>query len=434
MLNPIAFLEAKRDGRSHSEEEIRAFVSEAQAGRVADYQVSAWLMAAFLRGLSEEETAALTLALADSGERVSFPPDWPVVDKHSTGGVGDKATLVCVPLAAAGGARVAKLSGRGLGFTGGTVDKLEAIPGFRTHLPLSDFLAQVERIGCAVSGHSPSLAPAEGLFYSLRDVTGTVPSLPLIVSSILSKKLAGGGRGFVFDVKAGNGAFLPEIERTRELARSLVGLSRRLGRPAVALLSDMDQPLGRMVGNGLEVQEAIRVLRGEGPEDVRDLCVALSGEMLRLAGVASDREAGCRIARSALDSGRGLEVFREMVRAQGGDPRVCDDPEGVLPKARYRETIRSPRSGVVARMEARGIGEAVRLLGGGRMRREDPIDPAVGLRDCRKVGEPVSVGEPLMEVLYDDPSAFAAARGLFVEALAVADAAEPRPLLIERIE
>ena len=324
MFDMISFIERKRDGGVHSAEDLRLFVQGFASGAIPDYQAGAWLMAVYYSGLNEQELTEFTLALARSGEVLSFG-DLRIVDKHSTGGVGDKVTLLLVPLAASCGAKVAKLSGPGLGFTGGTVDKLEAIPGFRTHLPSNLFADQVRRIGCAISGHSADLAPAEGKFYGLRDVTGTVPSLPLICSSIISKKIAGGADSFVFDVKCGGGAFMPDYPSAERLASSLVSLSKSLGKRSMALVTAMEEPLGEWIGNSVEVLEAVSVLRGEGPGDVREVVVNLAGAMVSIDSDMSFEE-GMELADSRLSDGSALEKFAEMVHEQGGDPAICSTP------------------------------------------------------------------------------------------------------------
>lgn len=391
----LPFIETKRDGGEHAPGEMKAFVEALQTGKVKDYQVSAWLMAAFLRGLSPEERRCLTECLADSGQRMELPPSMASVDKHSTGGVGDKTTLVLVPLVASCGVPVAKLSGRGLGFTGGTVDKLEAIPGMRTHLEMSVFRSQVERIGCAVSGHSAELAPAEGKLYALRDVTGTVPSKDLITTSIVSKKIAGGARSFVYDVKWGNGALMERFEEAEELARLLVDLSRSLGHPSRALLTSMEQPLGQWVGNAAEVREAVTILQGGGPASTREVCLALGGEMLCLAGAVPTPEEGERVCGASLAKGNALEKFRQLLEAQGGDPRVADTPEALLPLAEDSLSLAAAGEGWLASIPTRRLGEAVRRLGGGRLTQTDTVDPGVALRLHRNIGDPVSPGEPL---------------------------------------
>ena len=389
------FLETKRDGREHAPGDLEAFVQGLQSGKIPDYQVAAWLMAAFLRGLSGEERRALTEALANSGQRLSLPGGQATVDKHSTGGVGDKTTLVLVPLVASCGVPVAKLSGRGLGFTGGTVDKLDAIPGMRTHLTLEAFRDQVERIGCAVSGRSAALAPAEGKLYALRDVTATVPSKDLITTSIVSKKIAGGARAFVYDVKWGSGALMERYEDAEDLARLLVDLSVSLGHPARALLTDMNQPLGEWVGNAAEVREAVTILQGGGPASTREVCLALGGEMLCLAGAVPTPEEGERVCGASLAKGNALEKFRQLLEAQGGDPRVADTPEALLPLAEDSLSLAAAGEGWLASIPTRRLGEAVRRLGGGRLTQTDTVDPGVALRLHRNIGDPVSPGEPL---------------------------------------
>ncbi|NLM71092.1 MAG: thymidine phosphorylase [Synergistaceae bacterium] len=436
MFDMISFIERKRDGGAHSPREIRDFVREFAAGAVPDYQVGAWLMAVYHSGMNDEELKEFTLALAHSGEVLSFG-DLRIVDKHSTGGVGDKVTLLLVPLAASCGARVAKLSGPGLGFTGGTVDKLEAIPGFQTHLPSERFAEQVKSIGFAISGHSLDLAPAEGKFYALRDVTGTVPSLPLICSSIISKKIAGGADSFVFDVKCGAGAFMTDYESAEKLARSLVSLSRNLGKKCTALITSMDQPLGEWVGNSVEVLEAVSIFRGEGPRDVREVVVNLAGAMISMDSERSFEE-GCELARVKLADGSALEHFRKLVEAQGGDPEVCDRPEELLPIASSVHYVRSPDDSVVRAVDARMIGEGVKRLGGGRMSIDEEIDLSVGVRLIRKKGDEAGRGEPVLEVRYSSEEKLAEALPFFDSAFvferggAVA-AAEERGVILGRV-
>ena len=402
------FLETKRDGREHAPGDLEAFVQGLQSGKIPDYQVAAWLMAAFLRGLSGEERRALTEALANSGQRLSLPGGQATVDKHSTGGVGDKTTLVLVPLVASCGVPVAKLSGRGLGFTGGTVDKLDAIPGMRTHLTLEAFRDQVERIGCAVSGHSAALAPAEGKLYALRDVTATVPSKDLITTSIVSKKIAGGARAFVYDVKWGSGALMERYEDAEDLARLLVDLSVSLGHPARALLTDMNQPLGEWVGNAAEVREALEILSDRGPASTREVTLALGGEMLALAGAAPDPETGRRLCEESLRTGRARDRFGLLLEAQGGDRRILEDPS-LLPLAPETREVRATRSGWLGRVDTRRLGEAVRRLGGGRLAQEDRIDFGAALHLHRSLGDPVSEGDSLVTLHGRNSSSLEAA-------------------------
>jgi len=401
MRSAVSFIESKRDGKSHSREELEAFVESCLSGRIPDYQIAAWLMAVFFRGMDDGELAAFTLALADSGQKVVFPDDIQPVDKHSTGGVGDKTTLVVVPLAAACGVPVAKISGRGLGFTGGTIDKLESIPGFSAHLEMSDFIRQVRTIGCAVSGHSRDLAPAEALFYETRDVTATVPSLPLIASSIISKKIAGGSKSFVFDVKCGSGAFMRDAQEARTLASLLVALAGKTGFPSTAIITGMDQPLGRWVGNAAEVNEAIEVLSGGGPSDTRKLCLEIAGAMIDIGNSATSPGEGFRAAGAALASGKGLERFIAMVTSQGG-AGAFEKPDSRLPLARTVVDILSPGDGVVTACRARSFGEAVRLLGGGRFTKEDSIRYDAAVEVICKKGAKVSRGDVLARLYVPD--------------------------------
>jgi len=396
----------KRDGAALSAEEIGYFVQAYTRGEIADYQASALLMAIYLRGMNEAETAFLTLAMAQSGRMLDLgnaglPPGRPTIDKHSTGGVGDKASLIVVPILASAGALVCKMSGRGLGHTGGTLDKLEAIEGFRVGLTPQEMTDQVARIGACLAGQTDDLAPADKKLYALRDATATVGSLPLIVSSILSKKLAGGAEAFLFDVKAGDGALMKTPDEAHELARALVDGAVRNKRRAVAVLSDMDKPLGRTIGNALEVREAIQLLTpGSGDTDdrrLRELCVFLAGEGLALARLAPNAEAGRAQAVELLESGAALASFRAIIQAQGGAVSVVDAPDS-LPRAPVVATVASPRAGYVTRIGAQSLGEVVVALGGGRARKEDTIDPAVGLVIRAPVGASVAQGDVLAEI------------------------------------
>ncbi len=401
-FNMVEFIEQKRDGKRHSAESISEFVTLFNEGKIPDYQVSAWLMAVYFNGLSEDELVSFTRSIAYSGEVLDLGEHGiNAVDKHSTGGVGDKTSLVVVPLVASCGVAVAKMSGRGLDFTGGTIDKLESIPNFKTHLLTSEFLKQVKSIGCCITGHSLELAPVEGKFYSLRDVTGTVPSVPLICSSIVSKKVAGGSSGFVFDVKFGSGAFMKTKKDAKHLATNLVRLSNLLGKKAAAIVSNMDQPLGVAVGNSLEVIEAIETLKGKGPKDFTELCLWVSAMMLKLGGFSDDIKECFGRVEKALKEGSGLEKFKQMIEYQGGNPDVCDDAS-LLKVADKVYLIKSQTSGYVSKVNALKIGKAVRSLGGGRFKKEDDIDLTVGIRVFKKVGDKVEEGEVVLEIYYND--------------------------------
>ncbi len=428
---PQWMIEKKRDGGALSADEIRAFVAGYTAGTIPDYQMAALAMAIFFRGMTPDETAALTDAMMRSGDTLSFA-GWPrpTADKHSTGGIGDKISLVLGPLAASAGLAVPMISGRGLGLTGGTLDKLEAIPGFNTRLSPDAFRAALSRAGCAIIGQTDRLAPADRKLYALRDVTGTVPSIPLITASILSKKLAEGAASLVLDVKCGRGAFMRTPEQARALADSLLRVGRALGRTMAALITDMEQPLGRTAGNALEVREAVEVLRGGGPADVRSLTLALTARMCLLAGVATDAAAAERDLAARLDDGRALAAFRDMVAAQGGDIRVADDPGAILPAAAVMESLSAPADGWVAGVDAEIIGRVVLQLGAGRRRSDDPIDPAAGVDRLVQCGDRVRRGEPLMRLQAATPDLIAAVRDAARGAVRLADAPVTRPPLI----
>jgi pyrimidine-nucleoside phosphorylase len=426
----------KRDGGELADADLRAVIAGAAAGDIPEYQLSALLMAIVWRGMTTRELVTWTLAMIDSGQRLRWPGlRGPKVDKHSTGGVGDKISLALAPVVAACGVYVPMMAGRALGHTGGTLDKLETIPGFRTRLDPTAFGRVLARAGFVLAGQSATLAPADRVLYALRDATATVESIPLIASSILSKKVAEGADGLVMDVKVGSGAFLPELAQARELARTLIALGRRLGLTVRALLTDMDQPLGEAVGNALEVREVIDVLRGAGPPDVRALTVRLGAEMLVLGGVARDRRAGERAIEAALSSGAGLERLRLGIRLQGGDPRVLDDPDR-LPRARHTRTIRTARPGVVARVDAGAIGRAATLLGAGRLRKEDRIAPGAGILVHAKPGQRLDRGDALCTLAFDDPARARAVRPLLAEAFQIQDPRRrvtPRPLVLETL-
>jgi pyrimidine-nucleoside phosphorylase len=430
-MDARAFLRSKREGHEHAPDELRAFVAAFAAGGIPDYQVSAWLMAAFLNGLSERETAALTEALIHSG-RVF---DWsalgrPSADKHSTGGVGDKISLILAPLVAACGVLVPMVSGRGLGHTGGTLDKLESIPGFSTRLDAAAMRAQLERVGVVMVGQGPDLAPADGKLYALRDVTATVERDYFIVPSIVSKKVAEGANTLVYDVKCGNGAFMSTRGDAASLARRLVATTRGLGRRAAALVTDMSQPLGAACGNALEVAESVEVLKGGGPADVRALTLELAAAMLALAGAEPTTEAGRTRALETLASGAAYERFLALVAAQGGDVKRL---ERGLPSAPVVLEARAARAGRLAAIDTRGLGERIVAMGGGRRAQEDAVDPRVGLVVRRRLGDAVAAGEVLAEVhlAAADPGEAQRVAACFT----IADAAPAAPsLVIERIE
>ena len=388
----------KRDGGELSTEEIQFFVNGFTRGEIPDYQASAWAMAVLFRGMNDRETTDLTMAMAHSGDVLDLRDVVPLtVDKHSTGGVGDKTTFVVEPLVAACGLPVGKMSGRGLGFSGGTLDKIESIPGYRTDLSQKEFKDQLGRIGLVLTGQSGDLAPADGKFYALRDVTGTVPSTPLIAASVMSKKIAGGAQAIVLDVKIGLGAFMATLDAARELSRLMVSIGKLSGREVVCVLSDMNQPLGNAVGNALELKEAIDTLHGKGPADFQEHCLVLASHLLLMGKKATSLEQAHQMAQAALEGGLAWEKFRSLVIAQEGDVRVIDDPR-LLPQAPIVEVVRATRPGFILGIDARQVGEASVELGAGRARKGDPIDHAVGFVFHHKVGEQVAAGEPLFTI------------------------------------
>jgi pyrimidine-nucleoside phosphorylase len=409
-MRAVDIIVKKRDGGELTREEIEFFVAGLTSGEIPDYQVAAWAMAVVFRGMTARETADLTLAMAHSGEVMDLSDAVPfAVDKHSTGGVGDKVTLVVEPLVAASGVPVGKMSGRGLGFSGGTIDKLESIPGFRGSLSMAEFKQQLREIGVVLTGQSADLAPADGRLYALRDVTGTINSVPLIASSVMSKKIAGGAQAIVLDVKAGYGAFMPTVAGAAKLAKLMVDIGGHVGRRVVALISDMNQPLGHAVGNALEVREAIETLHGGGPQDFREHCLEVAGHLLVLAGKAKTLRAARARLENALADGSAFAKFKQLVAAQGGDARVVDVPD-LLPQAPLIETVVSPRSGYLAEVNAREIGLAAVDLGAGRAKKSDSIDHAVGLVVHHKVGDRVQRGEPLFTVHANDAAKLEAAK------------------------
>jgi pyrimidine-nucleoside phosphorylase len=434
-MRAVDIIRKKRDGQPLDEADIKAFVASATSGSWPAYQVSALLMAIVLRGMTAEETAWLTAAMVRSGVRLDLSDiRGPKVDKHSTGGVGDKTSLVLAPLAAACDIVVPMMSGRGLGHTGGTLDKLESIPGFRVALTLEEFRAALRKVGCALIGQTAEIAPADRVLYALRDVTATVESIALISASIMSKKLAEGIGALVMDVKCGRGAFMKDRANARRLAESLVAIGRANGVRTEALLTAMDTPLGRAVGNSLEVIECLETLKGRGPADLEMLSVALAARMLRLGGVAAtDQEAETKI-RAALASGHGLEKLRDIVSQQGGDARVVDDYSR-LPAAPRRAAFTASRSGYLTRLDAEMVGRATMVLGAGRDRVEDVIDPAVGAKVMARPGDGVRSGDTLVELHYRDPSRLGTALDLLRTACTIAD--EPpahQELILETID
>jgi pyrimidine-nucleoside phosphorylase len=424
----VPLIERKRDGGALTPEEWSALVAGYTAGRIPDYQISALLMAVVWRGLERGELAALTDAMIASGQRLSFE-GWttPRIDKHSTGGVGDKVSLVLAPLVAACGVAVPMMSGRGLGHTGGTLDKLEAIPGFRTDIPLAAAKAQLQKLGAVLIGQTPEIAPADKRLYALRDVTGTVAAIPLIAASIMSKKLAEGLTGLVLDVKHGSGAFLPQTELGLELAQTMIALGEDRGCPTVALLTAMDRPLGRACGNALETEEAIMALRGEGPEDLMEVTYALGVEMLLMAKVEPTAAKARQRLENALSSGIAAEKFEQIIEAQGGNPKVVEDPS-VMPQAQAVEVFGARGTGVVTAVEPRTIGRAIVAMGGGRTTVDDTVEPSVGFVITVKPGDKVLSGEPIASVFARDAAGIQIGFDALQRAITVGDKLVERPL------
>lgn len=422
---PQWFIEEKRDGREHADEALRAWVRGVAEGTLPDYQIAAWLMAVYLNGMTARETATLTDAMMRSGRCLAWDGiGRPTADKHSTGGVGDKISLPLAPVCAALGLAVPMISGRGLGLTGGTLDKLESIPGFNVRLGVGDFRRIVAEVGCCLIGQTDDLAPADRRLYALRDVTATVPSVPLIVASIMSKKLAEGASTLLFDVKFGSGAFMGTLPQAKRLAEALIATGRRLGRTCRALLTDMDQPLGRAVGNALEVREARETLAGAGPWDVRALTIEEAAHLAHAAGRFADLGAARQAAARALDSGEAAAIFRRMTLAQGGDP---DAP---LPEARARVAVRAPRAGWVAHVDAKAIGRVVLALGAGRQAVDETPDPAAGVDGLLQQGERVEAGAPLCVLCADGEARASALAEEAAKAFRLADAPPPRRTLV----
>lgn len=429
----IDVIRKKRDGLELSSSDVQGLVTAYTKGEIPDYQVSAWLMAVVLRGMTRAETAVLTDAMLRSGEVLDLSAvPARKVDKHSTGGVGDKTSLVLAPLAAAAGVAVPMISGRGLGHTGGTLDKLESIPGFNVNLSTADFRRVLETCGCAMIGQTAEIAPADRKLYALRDVTGTVESPYLICASIMSKKLAEGIDALVLDVKTGSGAFMKSQEDAEFLAQLMVETGERMSKRVAALITDMDQPLGNMVGNALEVVEVVDVLRGEGPSDLRELCVELAAWMLMLGGAATDLEAAKRKSADFISSGQAFDRFRQMVELQGGDPHVIDDPKR-LPQAKRTSQIHSDKSGYLSAIQCEQVGTACVILGGGREKKEDSVDPSVGIVLHKKVGDQVAAGESIATIYYNSETRAQRARQLVEASCRISEEIPAKRPLVHKV-
>lgn len=426
-MRAVDIIAKKRDRQELSSDELKFFVEGYTRGDIPDYQASAWCMAVLLNGMTEAEATALTLHMAHSGDTLDLHHIAPVVvDKHSTGGVGDKTTLVVAPLVACHGLPVGKMSGRGLGFSGGTIDKLESIRGFNVSLTTAQFMDMLAQHGVVVSGQSADLAPADGKFYALRDVTATVESLPLIAASVMSKKIAAGADAIVLDVKVGKGAFMKTVADAEALARLMVKIGQGVGRKVAAVLTDMNQPLGAAVGNALEVRETIETLRGGGPADFREHCLTIGGKMLELAGKVGNLEEGRAVLAESLDNGQAWAKFVEWITAQGGDRSQLENPD-LLPVASLVETVAAPRSGTIAGVDAAEVGKTGVDLGGGRAKKGDPIDYAVGILVHAKVGMRLAQGDPLFTIHTNDQVKLEAARKRLLAAVTWGETAVPAP-------
>jgi pyrimidine-nucleoside phosphorylase len=432
-MRAIDIIAKKRDGQELTHDEIAFFIDGFTRGDIPDYQAAAWLMAVVWRGMTDKETTDLTLTMARSGEILDLSDIGPmIVDKHSTGGVGDKTTIAIGPMVTATGLPMAKMSGRALEFSGGTLDKLESIPGYKVPLTREEFLRQVRQVGLAVAGQTGDLVPADGKLYALRDVTATVESIPLIASSIMSKKIASGANAIVLDVKVGRGAFMHTEAEAVELAEKMVAIGRGVGRQVTAVVSDMSQPLGQAVGNALEVEEAIATLRGEGPADFTEHCMIIAAHLLVLGGKAQDTEEARTILHDLIESGAALEQFRRWIEAQGGAPSVADDPT-IMPQAKVVRDVPAPRSGVIAGIDAMEVGLTAVLLGAGREKKGDPIDHSVGIVFGPKVGDRVQAGERLFALHAADEDTFEAARRRLLAAYSWSDEPVEPPPLVHRV-
>ncbi len=428
-MRAVDIIIKKRDGLELTKEEINFFVEGLSTGDIPDYQVSSWAMAVLLNGMTEQETTDLTLAMAASGETLDLSAIAPiVVDKHSTGGVGDKTTLVVAPIVAACGLPVGKMSGRGLGFSGGTLDKMESIPGYRVDLSQDEFMDQLKVLNIVLTGQSADLAPADGKLYGLRDVTGTVPSLPLIASSVMSKKIAAGAHAIVLDVKVGNGAFMTNLDDAEQLANMMVAIGKLSGRNVRAILSDMNQPLGEAVGNAIELKEAIDTLNGHGPEDFREHCLVIASHMLELGEKANNLKEARELAEKKVANGEALEKFRSLIIAQDGDVSYVDSPEK-LPKAKIASVIKADMSGYITLVHARTIGETAVDLGAGRAKKTDEIDPSVGILVHKKVGDLVEKGDVLFTILANNEDRVSPAEKRLMSSVKIGKyAQDPTPL------
>ena len=435
-MNTVELIQKKRDHGLLDEEEIAWLIRSYTSGAIPDYQMAAMAMAIFLNGLEQAELVEWTRAMLHSGDVLDFSAiTMPKVDKHSTGGVGDKVSIPLAPMVAACGVAIPMMSGRGLGHTGGTLDKLESIPGFTTELDPVRFRQTLDRCGLVLAGQSESLVPADRKLYALRDATGTVESIPLISSSIMSKKLAEDLDGLVLDVKVGSGAFMKELERARALAETMVGIGKGYGVKTVALLTAMDTPLGNEVGNANEIAESIAVLRGEGPDDLVEVTIALGIEMLSVAGIETMANDAREMLVSTLTIGKALELFARVIEAQGGDPAVTEDPDRILPRAPHVAEVAAHTSGYLQTLDALRVGVAAMRLGAGRERKEDTIDPAVGITLLVKPGEPVENGRPILSLSYRHPARFEEALSVLDGAIEIGDdEPEPKPLILERVE
>jgi len=425
----------KREGEKLNKEELEFLINGYVADKIPDYQVSAWAMAVFFRGMDAAETANLTMIMAKSGDMIDLSPvKGTKVDKHSTGGVGDTTTLILAPLVAAAGVSVAKMSGRGLGHTGGTIDKLESIPGFNTSLSREDFFENVNKYGLSVVGQTGNLTPADKKLYALRDVTATVESIPLIASSIMSKKIAGGADAIVLDVKTGSGAFMQELSESRKLAEAMVDIGKEVGRNTVAYITDMNEPLGLAVGNALEVKEAVKVLKGKGPEDMTELCIELGAAMVKLSGRIDDTDRAKKLLKEKISSGEALQKFADMITAQGGNADIIDNPE-LLPQAEKKVEVKAEKNGYISAINAHKIGIAAMLLGAGRETKDGDIDMAVGIQIVKKIADKVKKGDVLAVLHVNDECNLETALEKVKSSYSIAEKeVEKNPLIYEIIE